>query len=333
MSNRLVNMAAWVTAMAAILCLVTPAAAKLSTEYYAKSCPKVEEIVSDVVTTKQITTPTTAAGALRLFFHDCFVGGCDASVLVSSNSFNRAERDADDNISLPGDGFDAIIRAKTALELQCPGIVSCADILALATRNLVVMLGGPFYRVRLGRKDAVASSVASVQGNLPGANMTADQLISLFAKKKFTVQDLVVLSGAHTVGFSHCGEFARRIYGYKNGGHDPGLNPRFALALQKACANYQKDPTIAAFNDIMTPGKFDNMYFQNLLRGLGLLESDTVLVTDKRTKPLVELYAANQTAFFHDFARAMEKLSVFGVKTGRKGEVRRRCTEFNDLSV
>ncbi|XP_074573497.1 peroxidase 65-like [Curcuma longa] len=321
-------------AAALLLFLASPAAAKLSTAYYQKTCPNAEQIISDVVTSKQISTPTTAAGTLRLFFHDCFVGGCDASMLISTNAFNRAERDADDNISLPGDAFDTVIRAKTALELQCPGVVSCADILALATRNLVLMLGGPFYAVRLGRKDALASSAATVPGNLPRTNMTVDQLIEVFAGKKMTVQDMVALSGAHTVGFSHCSEFASRIFGYKsNGGHDPTMNTQYAEALQKACANYQKDETIAAFNDVMTPGKFDNMYYKNVLRGLGLLASDSALAADKRTRPLVERYAANQTAFFMDFTHAMEKLSLVGVKTGRKGEIRRRCDEFNNLST
>lgn len=319
-----------------LLLLLDQADAKLSPKYYQKTCPKVQQIVSDVVTNKQITTPTAAAGTLRLFFHDCFVGGCDASVLVSTNAFNRAERDADENVSLPGDGFDVVIRAKTALELECPGVVSCSDVLALATRDLVSMIGGPFYLVRLGRKDALASTAASVAGNLPHTNMTVDQLIANFAQKGFSVQELVALSGAHTVGFSHCSEFATRIYGYGGGGqarHDPSMNPHFAAALQKACASYGKDPTIAAFNDVMTPGKFDNMYYQNLLRGLGLLASDYALAADPRTRPYVQLYAANQTAFFADFAHAMEKLSVFGIKAGHKGEVRRRCDEFNNLST
>lgn len=310
--------------------------AKLTTSYYQQSCPKMEDIVSEVVTNKQIANPTTAAGTLRLFFHDCFVGGCDASVLVSTNSFNRAERDADINLSLPGDGFDVVVRAKTALELACPGVVSCADVLALATRDLVSMLGGPFYPVRLGRKDALASTAASVEGNLPRPNNTMDQMIAIFAAKGFTVSEMVVLSGAHTVGFSHCKEFADRIFGYRGGAptaFDPSLNPRYAQALQKACANYKQDVTIATFNDVMTPGKFDNLYFQNLGRGLGLLASDHALVADPRTSPIVQLYAANQTAFFADFAHAMQKLSVYGVKTGAKGEVRRSCDKFNNLST
>ncbi|XP_010928551.1 peroxidase 31 [Elaeis guineensis] len=322
-----------VLAVAVALSLPAPSAAKLTPNYYRKTCPRAAEIVTQVVTGKQIANPTTAAGTLRLFFHDCFVGGCDASVLISTNAFNRAERDADINLSLPGDGFDVVVRAKTQLEIECPGIVSCSDVLALATRDLVTMLGGPFYPVLLGRKDALASKADTVEGNLPRPNMTVSQMISIFAAKGFTVQEMVALSGAHTVGFSHCKEFAHRIYNHNNGGQnafDPSMNPKFAEALQKACANYIKDETIATFNDIMTPGKFDNMYFKNLARGLGLLASDQLLMSDPRTKPFVQLYAANNTAFFNDFAHAMVKLSVYGVKTGRKGEVRRRCDNFNN---
>lgn len=115
-------------------------AEQLSTDYYKNSCPRALDIIRNTIVDKQITNPTTAAGTVRLFFHDCFVGGCDASVLVSSNSFNKGERDADDNLSLPGDGFDAIVRAKTALELTCPGVVSCSDILAVAARDLITMV-------------------------------------------------------------------------------------------------------------------------------------------------------------------------------------------------
>ncbi|PKA47872.1 Peroxidase 65 [Apostasia shenzhenica] len=299
--------------------------AKLTLNYYNASCPQIHDIISNVVTTKQINSPTTAAGVLRLFFHDCFVSGCDASVLISTNAFNKAERDADINLSLPGDAFDAVIRAKTSLELQCPGVVSCSDILAVATRDLVSMLGGPFYPVRLGRKDSLTSSATIVERNLDRPNASLDQIISHFASKGFTIRELVALSGAHTVGFSHCNEYADRIFNFNDGGplaFDPTMNPKFAQALQKACANFIKDP-----------GKFDNMYYQNLLKGMGLLASDQKMAADPRTAPFVKLYAANQSAFFEDFAHAMQKVGVYGVKTGKKGEVRRRCDAFNNLSV
>lgn len=58
-------------------------------------------------------------------------------MLLASTEENKAERDADVNLSLPGDAFDAVEKAKEAAEDACPGIVSCADLLAIATRDLV----------------------------------------------------------------------------------------------------------------------------------------------------------------------------------------------------
>lgn len=303
---------------------------KLSYNHYAKTCPTFEQIMEETTTNKQIKSPSTAAGTVRLFFHDCFVTGCDASTLISSTPFNTAERDAEINLSLPGDGFDVVVRAKAALELACPGVVSCSDILAVAARNLISFVGGPFYPVLLGRKDSLVSKASLVEGHLPRPSMSMEQMVAIFTAHNFTIQEMVALSGAHTIGFSHCKEFASGIYNYSSTQQfDPTYNPRFAAGLEKACANYQKDPALSVFNDIMTPGKFDNMYFQNLPRGLGILASDRVLFTDPRTRPFVQVYAKYQSVFFRDFAKAMQKLSLVGVKTGRHGEVRRRCDAFN----
>ncbi|KAF7129788.1 hypothetical protein RHSIM_Rhsim10G0027800 [Rhododendron simsii] len=311
--------------------LLTPSHSQpLSLTYYNTSCPSFAQIVQTTVTNKQINSPTTAAATLRLFFHDCLVLGADASVLVSSTPFNTAERDADVNLSLPGDGFDVVVRVKTALELACPSVVSCADILAVCARNLVTMMGGPYYDVMLGRKDGRVSKSSLVQGNIPGTTMSVTQLIKLFAAKGFTIQEMVALTGAHTIGFSHCKEFGSNIYNYsKSSQSDPTYNPRYADGLRNACADYHKNPTLSVFNDIMTPNKFDNMYYKNLPEGLGLLSSDRALYSDPRTRPYVQTYAANQDVFFDAFKRAMEKLSVLDVKTGNEGEIRRRCDEFN----
>ncbi|KAI7986839.1 Peroxidase 41 [Camellia lanceoleosa] len=308
---------------------------RLTENYYAKTCPSFDKIIQETVTTKQISNPTTAAATLRVFFHDCMVEGCDASVLISSNSFNKAEREADINEALAGDAFDLVTRAKHALELACPGVVSCADILAITTRNLVKIVGGPFFKILLGRKDGLVSKASHVEGNLARVNTSVDRMIDMFKEKGFTIEEMVALTGGgHTIGFSHCKEFSNRIFNYSRTSQvDPALNPKFAQRLQSMCKNYHTKPNQAAFNDPMTPGTFDNMYFQNLQRGLGLLQSDQVLLTDPRTRPFVQLYARNQTAFFHTFARAMEKTSVYGVKTGKEGEVRYRCDAFNTVNT
>lgn len=61
--------------------------------------------------------------------------GCDASILLDSTKTSVAERDQDLNLSL--DGFNEIDEIKSEVEKECPGIVSCADILALAARDSV----------------------------------------------------------------------------------------------------------------------------------------------------------------------------------------------------
>lgn len=58
--------------------------------------------------------------------------GCDASVLVRGNGTERSDPG---NASLGG--FDVIESAKNVLEIFCPGIVSCADVLVLAARDAV----------------------------------------------------------------------------------------------------------------------------------------------------------------------------------------------------
>ena len=66
--------------------------------------------------------------------------GCDGSVLIDSTAGNTAERDADDNKTLAPAGFDTVTSAKTAVEAACPGQVSCADILTIATRDAILLV-------------------------------------------------------------------------------------------------------------------------------------------------------------------------------------------------
>ncbi|KAJ6683725.1 hypothetical protein OIU85_007421 [Salix viminalis] len=109
---------------------------QLVENFYSSSCPNVEGIVSQAVSTKFSQTFTTIPATLRLFFHDCFVTGCDASTMVSSPN-GDAEKDAPDNLSLAGDG------------------------------DVVVLAGGPSFNVELGRRDGMVSKASLVKGNLP----------------------------------------------------------------------------------------------------------------------------------------------------------------------
>ncbi|XP_059643092.1 peroxidase 55 [Cornus florida] len=301
---------------------------QLFENFYRSSCPNVETIVKQVVSTKVSQTFTTIPATLRLFFHDCFVEGCDASILIASPN-GDAEKNAQDNLSLAGDGFDTVIKAKQAVEAACPGIVSCADILAIATRDVVVLAGGPSFSVELGRRDGLISQASRVTGNLPEPFFNLNQLNSIFAKNNLSQFDMIALSGAHTIGFSHCNRFANRLYSFSPSSPvDPSLDPNYAQQLMQACPQ-NVDPSIAITMDPVTPQAFDNVYYQNLVAGKGLFTSDEVLFTDPASQPTVNDFASNPSDFNGAFITAMRKLGRVGIKIGNLGEIRHDCTSFN----
>ncbi|PQP94487.1 peroxidase 55 [Prunus yedoensis var. nudiflora] len=299
---------------------------QLAENFYSFTCPNVEFIVKQAVSTKLSQTPITIPATLRLFFHDCFVEGCDASVMIASAN-GDAEKDSTDNLSLAGDGFDTVIKAKQAVEALCPGVVSCADILALAARDCVVLAGGTAFSVELGRRDGLVSQASRVAGNLPEPNFNLDQLNTMFAKHNLSQTDVVALSGAHTIGFSHCGRFSDRLYNFSsNSPVDPSLDPGYAKQLMGACP-INADPVVNL--DPETPDTFDNAYYRNLVAGKGLLSSDQVLFSDSASQPTVIDFANNPGNFNGAFITAMRKLGRVGVKTGDQGEIRKDCTTFN----
>ncbi|XP_059456976.1 peroxidase 73-like [Corylus avellana] len=307
------------------------ASAQLKQNYYANICPNVENIVRDAVQKKFKQTFVTVPATIRLFFHDCFVQGCDASVIIQSTGSNTAEKDHPDNLSLAGDGFDTVIKAKAAIDAvgSCKNKVSCADVLAMATRDVIALSGGPSYAVELGRLDGLSSKASSVNGKLPQPTFNLDQLNSLFAANGLTQADMIALSGAHTVGFSHCSKFANRIYNFSGQNPvDPSLNKDYATQLQAMCPKIV-DPRIAINMDPNTPNTFDNTYFKNLQEGKGLFTSDQVLFTDARSKSTVNSWSSSSSAFQNAFVSAITKLGRVGVKTGKNGNIRTDCAAFN----
>ncbi|XP_009615897.1 peroxidase 47 [Nicotiana tomentosiformis] len=296
----------------------------LRMEYYMMSCPFAEGIVKNTVNRHLQADPTLAAALVRMHFHDCFIQGCDASVLIdSTKGGNTAEKDSPANLSLRG--YEIIDEAKEELEDQCPGVVSCADILAMAARDAVFFAGGPVYDIPKGRKDGTRSRIEDTI-NLPSPTLNSSELIRIFAQYGFSAQEMVALSGAHTLGVARCSSFKHRLSNFDSTHDmDPTLDAQFAKTLSKTCGGGDKSEQ--TFDT--TKNDFDNDYYNALQRKSGVLFSDQTLYNSPRTRGIVNGYAFNQAMFFLDFQQAMLKMGLLDVKQGSNGEVRTNCRIIN----
>ncbi|CAM0147810.1 unnamed protein product [Urochloa decumbens] len=304
-----------------------PLAPGLSFEFYKKSCPKAEGIVRDYLASAVKSNVGLAAALIRLHFHDCFVQGCDASILLDSTPGQPSEQQSIPNQTLRPAAFKAVNEIRDRLEKACGGrVVSCADIVALAARDSVALGGGPAYKVPLGRRDGLApASDATVLGALPPPSSTVPTLLSFLDKIKLDATDLVALSGGHTVGVAHCGSFEDRLFPTQ----DPTLNQWFAGQLKHTCP--AKGAVNTTVNDIRTPNTFDNKYYVDLLNREGLFTSDQDLLTNTTTRPLVHKFALDQAAFFEQFVYSYVKMGQINVLTTRssKGQIRANCSARN----
>lgn len=77
-------------------------------------------------------------------------------MLLNSKGKHNAEKDGPPNISLHA--FYVIDNAKKAVEAMCPGVVSCADILALAARDAVSLVRTS-YLYRLTKITIISFSI------------------------------------------------------------------------------------------------------------------------------------------------------------------------------
>ncbi|KAJ7526573.1 hypothetical protein O6H91_16G012900 [Diphasiastrum complanatum] len=303
---------------------------QLQYDFYHKTCKSAEKTVRRIVRQAIHSNPGLGAGLLRMHFHDCFVRGCDASVLIDSTSASQAEKDSPaNNPSLRG--FEVIDDAKAELEAICPGVVSCADTLAFAARDSVATLGGPSWKIRSGRRDGNISIKSDVFANLPPPSFNLQQLTQNFQAKGLSQDEMITLSGAHTIGGSHCTSFSNRLYTFNSTTpQDPTLDPQFAEHLKQQCPQTNFDPNLRIGMDSFTPDRFDNKYFTDLTLGQGLFKSDQTLFTDdKNSASTVQLYSEHRPVFNYNFVKAMIKMSEIEVKTGLQGEIRRNCRVVN----
>lgn len=208
---------AWLTILMILMVAVHGATGAPQVGFYESSCSNAESIVQSAVQAAVSADRTIAASLIRLHFHDCFVQGCDGSILLTGTG---TEQTAVPNLSVRG--YSVINDAKALLEAACPGVVSCADIAALAARDSVVIvsshashpyridldscilvsfsylvassdmqLGGASYGAETGRFDGTGPGSV----NLPGPDMTVDQVTPFFTDLGLTQADMVTLTG------------------------------------------------------------------------------------------------------------------------------------------
>ncbi|KAI6689592.1 hypothetical protein NL676_026420 [Syzygium grande] len=296
----------------------------LSWSYYEKSCPSVESVIRKHLKKVFEEDIGQAAGLLRVHFHDCFVKGCDGSVLLVGTASEPSEQDAPPNQSLRRTAFKIINDLRELVDKKCGRVVSCADIAAIAARDSVFLSGGPEYDVPLGRRDSLTfASESVVLENLPAPTENASEIVAALAKKHLDATDVVALSGGHTIGLAHCAAFENRLYPTQ----DPTMEKTFAHDLKGVCPTTNSTNTTVL--DIRSPNRFDNKYFVNLVNRQGLFTSDQDLYEYPTTRDIVSSFAEDQELFFEKFVLAMTKMGQLSVLTGTKGEIRANCSVTN----
>ncbi|KAF5195460.1 Peroxidase [Thalictrum thalictroides] len=295
----------------------SPAFAQLSVSYYGSTCPSVFDTVR--AATRLAINRETRMGAsiLRLFFHDCFVDGCNGGILLAGG-----ERDAPASINTAR-GFDVIDNIKRQVDTACGGsVVSCADVLAISARDSIVELGGKSYSVPLGRRDTRTPNLDAARSDLPSPFDPLNVLIDKFSRKGFNAKEMVALSGAHTVGQAQCSSFRNRIY------NDTNIDPDFAATRRANCPRTVGDSNLAPL-DPQGQARFCNNHFQTLVNRNGLLSSDQALFNGGSTDSIVRTYSNDANAFLTDFKNAMVKMGNLSPLTGNQGEIRTSCQRVN----
>ncbi|KAJ3280040.1 hypothetical protein HDU79_012059 [Rhizoclosmatium sp. JEL0117] len=161
---------------------------------------------------------------------------------------------------------------------------SSADFIAIAGQVTVTHCGGPSFNFSVGRVDAPSGTkFSSLPNLLPDDELDSYQVIKQkLYRLGLNNEDIVALvSGSHTMGGVHA-----------------AISPK---ATNK---------TFEAFDT--TPGIFDNDIFKQSLKGNCRLKVDCNIAKDPELRPIVELFALDQAAFFKQYALSYPKLTSIG---------------------
>ncbi|KAL2899410.1 Peroxidase 60 [Bienertia sinuspersici] len=300
---------------------------QLKTGFYIGKCRSnnVEQVVFNVVNAAFQRDRTIVAALLRMQFHDCFVRGCDASLLLDGSN---SEKTAGSNGSVRG--YELIDAIKAALEQRCPEVVSCADIIVIATRVAVFLAEGRWYNVETGRRDGFVSSASEAQRTLPGPTIPVPIAVDIFRRRGLSADDFVLLlGGGHTVGVIHCNFFLDRLYNFQGTGRpDPSMNRNTLSSFIRTCPRSGSNNFVFADQTPRSGLRVDKGYYQAIRQGKGVLQIDQQIASHRLTSATVRRLSVTGD-FAFQFGGAMVRLGRVGVLTGNQGQIRKNCRRRN----
>lgn len=210
-------------------------------------------------------------------------------------------------------------------------LVSWADTIQMASACAIEHAGGPEIDMKYGRVDIGAGGCAGPKSRegfadnagLPdakppfgcGAETASEHLRNVFTKKMgFSDQDIVALSGAHTLGRAFKERSGACPFGYSEKNGTRYTNSQELRPRMDGKAGLGMGGGGSWTKDWLT---FNNSYFlQYKAEDPHLLwfPTDEALHTDPTFKPFFVKYGEDQGAFFKDYAAAHKKLSELGSK-------------------
>ncbi|KAE8703532.1 Rho GTPase activating protein with PAK-box/P21-Rho-binding domain [Hibiscus syriacus] len=264
----------------------------LKKNFYRHKCHDAEIIIKNTTEQYVANDPMLPAKFLRMHFHDCFVRGCDGSVLLNSTANNTAEKEA------------------------------------IPNQTVSACLGMQFLTKRDGKCREVPRrwlNFLLLSPTIPSSNKV---LLNKASMTRLSGLIRTLNACAHTIGVGHCNTFRNRLYNFTGSGdQDPSLNATYAAFLKSQCRSLSDNTTVVP----MVPGsalKFDNNYYFTVKQHKGLFQSDAALLTNNVSSHIVHKLL-DEEKFFKEFAKSMKKMEAVGVLTGNAGEIRKKCFVVN----
>ena len=265
---------------------------------------QVKNAIVEVIEKSQQNDGSSMLGTfVRLAWHSC--GTYDAR--DGSGGSNGARMRHDPEASYGNNaGLNLARDALEPVKAAFPQL-SYADLYTYAGVVAIEEAGGPTIPFCLGRTDMEDGRTSDPNDRLPNADMgyiprTIKHIRTIFYRMGFSDQEIVALMGAHALG--RCYPTRSGYWGPWTNAETTFSNEYFRLLLEETWTpktTHEGAPWTG-------PPQFENPS-GNLM----MLPTDMAMIWDDEFRKHVRRYAANEEAFFEDFAKAFSKLLTLGV--------------------